>query len=675
MNAYCYVSFLAHGVPVTRIAGFSESGRRSQSTSLTVSCSKSLWCPIPPVRVGCNIRPLRKLRVYGTRPSILLVTAAYQNNSFGQEAAGHNTSSKPSAATWQKWAAAALGLAVLAGVVYFPTLAAAGLIDDTEPLFAEASRQMLLTGDWITPQFNGQPRFDKPPLIYWLMAASALVWGSLGLSDMLLTFTMTAAGLSFFRAYSGAMARHHGYAQAALFCALAVLTKGPVGLVLPAAACGLFLLYTGELWPFLKRELPWMSVLLTFVGVAGPWYAAMARRHGAMYLATFFGYHNFERFARGVNHHGGQPWWFAPAIVLVMYFPWSLALPAVAARLQLWRPSERAKWRASQRRDRLELFAAAWAVTSLGIFAMSKSQLPQYYLPMAPAVGLLVGAQLSHSHYPQEGEGGRLEARLSTAAYALLAGLMACLPRLVCATSPDPKAVEIATRVGAARLHVVAAALLGLAALLAATSAFHTRKLQVPKQKQQLQPVELPHLLQLKEQRRQQLSVPLWAVQALLMASLLAGFVRPVYRQADGVLQAPMRQVAMLAGSVRGKGEALLMLGPRMPSAVFYSRQPVAFVESAEEALHVLRHQSPPWLQSVLVLTEEERLLAPALLPHSVVVARRGSACLLRVDLRTLRDASVPGGAVELLPSSSNKPDKQLLQAEHWTFSSPGSFM
>lgn len=75
---------------------------------------------------------------------------------------------------WALWGG---GLLLLASASWLRNLGAAPLMDDTEPLFAEAARQMLLTGDWITPQFNGQPRFDKPPLLYWLMAASARLLG------------------------------------------------------------------------------------------------------------------------------------------------------------------------------------------------------------------------------------------------------------------------------------------------------------------------------------------------------------------------------------------------------------------------------------------------------------------------------------------------------------------
>jgi 4-amino-4-deoxy-L-arabinose transferase-like glycosyltransferase len=70
-----------------------------------------------------------------------------------------------------------LWLAVVGWIAFFWHLGDVGLIDETEPLFAEASRQMYLTGDWITPFFNGETRFDKPALIYWCQAIAYAILG------------------------------------------------------------------------------------------------------------------------------------------------------------------------------------------------------------------------------------------------------------------------------------------------------------------------------------------------------------------------------------------------------------------------------------------------------------------------------------------------------------------
>jgi hypothetical protein len=68
-------------------------------------------------------------------------------------------------------------LLFLSTLAFLWNLGATNLVDETEPLFAEASRQMTITGDWITPYFNEQTRFDKPPLIYWTQAIAYLLIG------------------------------------------------------------------------------------------------------------------------------------------------------------------------------------------------------------------------------------------------------------------------------------------------------------------------------------------------------------------------------------------------------------------------------------------------------------------------------------------------------------------
>jgi 4-amino-4-deoxy-L-arabinose transferase-like glycosyltransferase len=70
-----------------------------------------------------------------------------------------------------------LWVVLLGWIAFLHRLGSTGLLDETEPLFVEAARQMVVTGDWITPYFNGATRFDKPPLIYWLMAVGFRCFG------------------------------------------------------------------------------------------------------------------------------------------------------------------------------------------------------------------------------------------------------------------------------------------------------------------------------------------------------------------------------------------------------------------------------------------------------------------------------------------------------------------
>lgn len=286
-----------------------------------------------------------------------------------------------------------LWLVLISGVAFFWHLGSLGLIDETEPLFAEASRQMLVTGDWITPFFNGETRFDKPALIYWCQAIAysifgvnewavrlpsalaalglislalytiqwylaredyleqkvrptrrwltaalgaaimalnpeMIVWGRAGVSDMLLVGCMDSALLCFFLGYaqpSKSQVKARWYLAFYILIAGAILTKGPVGIVLPSLIIGIFLLYMGNAKEVLREMRPLTGLLITLC-LSLPWYVLVIWRNGENYINSFFGYHNVERFTSVVNRHSA-PWYFYFIIVLLGFAPYSVYLP------------------------------------------------------------------------------------------------------------------------------------------------------------------------------------------------------------------------------------------------------------------------------------------------------------------------------------------------------------
>ncbi|GBG86599.1 hypothetical protein CBR_g41664 [Chara braunii] len=147
------------------------------------------------------------------------------------------------------------------------------------------------------------------------------------------------------------------------------------------------------LFGVIKREFPWVFSFASIAAINCPWYLTMAAKHGKIYLSTFFGYHNIERFTQGVNHHGGRPWWYGLAVVGVGFFPWCLWIPSAISRAIL---SARARtmWQASVRSSRLPLFATIWYSCVYTFFTLSSSKLPSYYLPLAPAIAMLASSQL-----------------------------------------------------------------------------------------------------------------------------------------------------------------------------------------------------------------------------------------------------------------------------------------
>src|SRR4028118_1408594 len=375
------------------------------------------------------------------------------------------------------WWLAILWLLLIGFLAFFWNLGSTGLIDETEPLFAEAARQMTVTGDWITPYFNGVTRFDKPPLIYWLMAiaystfgvnefaarlpsalagvaltslcfytlryfgelgmgkneassqtpnptppdeggdsqvlitntpssqwqlwlvaclGSAMValnsltlfFGRTGYSDMLLSICFGGALLTFFVGYAQPerpTVQARWYLAFYVLMALAVLTKGPVGVVLPGLIIGSFLLYVGRAREVL-REMRVVKGALIFLAISVPWFILVTLRNGEAYIESFFGYHNFERFTNVVNQHQG-PVYFHVLVVLIGFAPWSIGLPSAIANSRVFQHKH---WQKAPRKAHLGLFALFWFAIVLGFFTLAVTKYFSYTLPLMPAAAILL---------------------------------------------------------------------------------------------------------------------------------------------------------------------------------------------------------------------------------------------------------------------------------------------
>jgi len=220
-------------------------------------------------------------------------------------------------------------ISVLFGFLFFYGLGHAPLIDPDEGRYAEIPREMLERGDLITPTLNYVNYFEKPPLLYWLNAGSMKLLGQnefaarfpsalaglltvlvtyvagrrlmdrrsgligafmLGsstgflfqsriiLTDMLLTLCLSTALFCFLLAtQSQEKRRPFFYRLFFIFCALAVLTKGLIGIVLPAGIIFFYLLL-GRRWHILP-EIPWGSGLCLFLLVAAPWFVLVSLKN------------------------------------------------------------------------------------------------------------------------------------------------------------------------------------------------------------------------------------------------------------------------------------------------------------------------------------------------------------------------------------------------------------
>jgi 4-amino-4-deoxy-L-arabinose transferase-like glycosyltransferase len=363
------------------------------------------------------------------------------------------------------------GMAVLlCTVLWFALLAQRPLFDPDEGRYAEIPREMLLSGgDWVIPHLNGIVYLEKPPLQYWLTALAFRAFGEnefaarlcTGLAgylslaavfflgrtlwgfdagvraalfsaastlfvllghqltlDMLLSFWLTAALGCFLMA----QARRAGTGHRRLWMlgcwaamALALLTKGLIGVLIPAAALGAYVLWQRD-WRLLRRlNLRWGVPL--FAAIAAPWFVLAARANG-QFLEFFFVREHFLRFLTPIEHRT-QPWWFFVPVLTVGIMPW---LPQAALALAA-PPTDRAR---RGEFDPLRLLWI-WCVFVLVFFSLSDSKLIPYILPAVPALALLCAGR--RAGRGAGGDQGESDGRGSLLAGALLtlascAGLM-----------------------------------------------------------------------------------------------------------------------------------------------------------------------------------------------------------------------------------------------------------
>ena len=320
----------------------------------------------------------------------------------------------------------AVTLALFCYVLFFHGLGGIGLIGPDEPRYAAIAREMVMTGDYITPRLYGTPWFEKPVLVYWLAAIgykllgfneagarfpSALAaticvffvyWCGRKLWDAAIGFLaglMLATSIGFFafaRAASMDMPLSACLTMALVFflfgvndvdrrrrlwfpafyaaLGLGVLAKGPVALLLPALSLAGFLLLRR------KRE-EWRTWypqgLLVTAAVAVPWFLLCTIINGREFIDVFFINQNVERFITAIHGHG-RPFYFFIPVLLLLTFPWTfLLIPALR--------------RGFAKNEHLLLW---WAVVPFVFFSLSQSKLPGYILPMTPPIALLLAKEL-----------------------------------------------------------------------------------------------------------------------------------------------------------------------------------------------------------------------------------------------------------------------------------------
>lgn len=481
----------------------------------------------------------------------------------------------------------------LGGVAFFYRLGSTGLVDETEPLFVEAARQMTVTGNWITPYFNQVTRFDKPPLIYWLMAIAfqvlgvnewaarlpsaiagtvlagfyfymlkrfvpskiapflgsgivalnliTLFFGRLGYSDMLLSACFGGSLFAFFLGYASNDKRW--FRAFYVLMGLAVLTKGPVGVVLPSTIVILFLLWVGKLREVL-REIELRLGIGIFLLISVPWYVLAYVQNGNAFVESFFGVHNVERFTSVVNQHSGA-WYYHLVIVLVGFFPWSLCLPAAIAHVF------KSNWKEKPRSEHLGSFALVWFSVVLIFFTIAVTKYITYTLPLYPAAAILITLWYVH-HFSQPKQSQALKLSVFVSIVILIA-LGICAFYSPNWLNDDPSMPNLGLKMQQAGLHHVAASIWITVAIVGL-------------------------ILAVRYQLRW-----FWAVNLIGFAAFVWFFITPAITVIDSVRQLPLRQIAQATIEEKRSNEAIVMGTDAFekPSLVFYTREPIKFINRA----------------------------------------------------------------------------------------------
>jgi 4-amino-4-deoxy-L-arabinose transferase-like glycosyltransferase len=338
-------------------------------------------------------------------------------------------------------------------------LGRAAVGDSDEAFYAEAAREMIASGNWLTPTYNFDERFQKPVLYYWLTAATYLVagvsataarWWSamsavaiavvvywatrrwydaataqaagliaatsvgsalmarMALPDLPLAAFVTGSVVSAFVAIFDDEQRSLPWMLlAAALAALAMLTKGPVGPLVAALAVGGAVLVDRKAAKVRPSDI--VMAAFAFLVIAAPWYVVMAAQHGTAYLTGFFIGDNFERFAT-TRFNDPRPVWFYLPILAIGLMPWTpfaiLGIPTLRRG--------RGRQISISNVDRRVIM---WALVPLVFFSASVGKQPRYILPILPPLAILLARGITL--YLSKREVSRTADRLLRSAAAL----------------------------------------------------------------------------------------------------------------------------------------------------------------------------------------------------------------------------------------------------------------
>ncbi|MDR3478515.1 MAG: glycosyltransferase family 39 protein [Gammaproteobacteria bacterium] len=338
----------------------------------------------------------------------------------------------------QSWVIDVLGLIVLLGLFYAIWIGSHALVTPDEGRYSEVAREMVVSGDYITPRLNGVAFLDKPVLYYWLQASAIKMFGLaewslrfwpalIGILGCLVTYItgrvlfdrrtgiLSAIILATSPLYYGGShytnldlevaslisnsllcfiaAMHAGSSRvkkylliaAYIFAGLAALTKGLIGIVFPMMIIGSWIVLLNRWDTILKMRLL-MGMVIFFV-ITVPWYV-LVQKANPEFLHFFFVTQQVSRFLTTQDFNSKAAVWFYVPVVLAGLFPWSVFLiQSLVQKIKL-------VW-GDRKHHPVELYLLLWFFIVLVFFSIPRSKTVGYILPIFPVSALLIGSYLN----------------------------------------------------------------------------------------------------------------------------------------------------------------------------------------------------------------------------------------------------------------------------------------
>jgi 4-amino-4-deoxy-L-arabinose transferase-like glycosyltransferase len=362
--------------------------------------------------------------------------------------------------------------AILAAILYLPGLGRPALWEPDEGRYAEIAREMVVSGDYVTPRDDFELYFEKPPLVYWADAAAIGIFGvnefavrlpaalfsigqvvvtaalaelmfgatagffaalALALSplffgfarfatlDPALAFFLTAALAAFYVAarddsFSQRSARRWMLISAAML-ALGTLAKGPVALILGGAIPLAWLATERRLREIAQIPLAWCGLI--YAAIVLPWFILMDTRNPG-FLGFFFIHEHLQRYVTS-SEHGWGPWFFIP-IVIGGTWPWIFFVPLGWSATRAADTGSESGAAPSESRSAAS-FLAIWFIVIFVFFSVPRSKLGTYILPALPPLAIVAGFGLARIGTLDAASRRRLLAVIAIANLFLAGGL------------------------------------------------------------------------------------------------------------------------------------------------------------------------------------------------------------------------------------------------------------